>query len=96
MIAGMEKRTLHYIFDLIVAIPLTLVGGGYIAADLFGLIESRVFERPGLIVKEGVGIFFGTPLFLCGLWLAFRQRFRSKPDPVNPPAEPPDQSGNSN
>lgn len=92
----MTKRTLHYLFDLIIAVPLVFVGGWYIAADAYGLIQPHLFGRAGLIVKEGAGILFGTPLFLCGLWLMFRPRSRSNPEPADPPADRDDQPGNSN
>jgi len=92
----MTKGTLHKIFDLVIAIPLIIVGGGYVAADAYGLIESHLPGQPGLIVKEGIGFVFGIPLFLCGVWLVFRPCTGSGPVAVIPSTGRADQSGNLN
>lgn len=92
----MTTSTLHKIYDLVIAIPLILAGGWYVAADIYGLIRWHVTGKPGLVVKEGVGLVVGIPLFLCGLWLAFRPCKESDPGLLSPPFDEADHSKFSN
>jgi hypothetical protein len=82
----MNTGTIRKVFDLVLAVPLMVIGGWYVAADAYGLIAAHLLGSRGLIVKEGFGFVVGTPMLLCGLWLAFRSVSKPNAGAVKPPA----------